>query len=119
MPSIKYPNLSIRVKKQHFCLKDLEIFAYRDIDFDGKRRFYNATINLKEVGAEEANKEHALDTISITMDMAQVLMDDLWNCGLRPTEGQGSAGSLAATQKHLNDMRMIVANQLKVEFENK
>ena len=29
---------------------------------------------------------------------AQTLMDDLWNCGLRPTEGTGSAGSLMAKE---------------------
>lgn len=39
---------------------------------------------------------------------AQVLIDDLWNCGLRPTEGSGSAGSLLATQNHLKDMQKIV-----------
>jgi hypothetical protein len=39
---------------------------------------------------------------------AQALMDELWNCGLRPTEGTGSAGALAATQKHLEDMRRLV-----------
>ena len=39
---------------------------------------------------------------------AQVLMDDLWHSGLRPTEGTGSAGALAATQKHLEDMRTLV-----------
>lgn len=37
----------------------------------------------------------------------QVLMDDLWNIGIRPTEGTGSAGSLKATQNHLEDMRKI------------
>lgn len=39
---------------------------------------------------------------------AQVLMDDLWHCGLRPSEGTGSAGQLASTQRHLEDMRMLV-----------
>ena len=41
-------------------------------------------------------------------EQAQVLMDDLWNSGLRPTEGSGSAGALAATQRHLDDMRKLV-----------
>ena len=41
-------------------------------------------------------------------DPMQVLMDDLWNCGLRPSEGTGSAGSLKATQEHLKDMRQLV-----------
>ena len=44
---------------------------------------------------------------------AQRLIDDLWACGLRPTEGSGSAGSLAATQKHLEDMRHIAMEALK------
>ena len=38
---------------------------------------------------------------------AQRLMDELWHCGLRPSEGTGSAGSLKATENHLADMRMI------------
>lgn len=46
-------------------------------------------------------------TLRLRMDEAQQLMDSLWNCGLRPTEGSGSAGSLAATQKHLEDMRKL------------
>ena len=39
---------------------------------------------------------------------AQSLIDSLWDCGLRPSEGSGSAGALAATQKHLEDMRTLV-----------
>jgi hypothetical protein len=39
---------------------------------------------------------------------AQALMDRLWKAGLRPTEGSGSAGALAATERHLEDMRRIV-----------
>jgi hypothetical protein len=38
---------------------------------------------------------------------AQTLMDDLWQAGLRPSEGSGSAGSLAATERHLADMQKI------------
>lgn len=38
----------------------------------------------------------------------QVLMDDLWAAGLRPTEGAGSAGALAATQAHLKDLQQLV-----------
>ena len=47
-------------------------------------------------------------TFSLYIEQAQLLMDDLWMAGLRPTEGTGSAGSLAATQKHLEDMRTLV-----------
>lgn len=45
---------------------------------------------------------------------AQQLMDELWQCGLRPKEGTGSAGSLAATERHLGDMQKIALGLLKV-----
>lgn len=45
---------------------------------------------------------------------AQQLMDQLWHCGMRPTEGTGSAGSLAATERHLADMRKLAYHALKV-----
>jgi hypothetical protein len=42
----------------------------------------------------------------------QILMDDLWNIGIRPTEGTGSAGAMTATQNHLEDMRKVVFDLL-------
>lgn len=48
----------------------------------------------------------------LRMDAAQQLMDELWHCGLRPTEGSGSAGSLAATQAHLKDLQGYVERLL-------
>lgn len=50
---------------------------------------------------------------------AQMLMDQLWNCGIRPSEGSGSAGALAATQKHLEDMRQIAFNMLDINAGSK
>lgn len=46
---------------------------------------------------------------------AQQMMDELWRCGFRPSEGSGSAGSLLATEKHLKDMRAIVFKKLGME----
>ena len=53
--------------------------------------------------------------MSLSTTDAQKLMDELWQVGLRPSEGTGSAGSLAATQKHLADMRTIAFNALKIK----
>ncbi len=47
-------------------------------------------------------------SFSLEKEDAQKLMDSLWDCGLRPSEGSGSAGALAATQRHLDDMRKLV-----------
>lgn len=38
---------------------------------------------------------------------AQGLMDALWDAGVRPVAGHGSAGERAAMERHLNDMRRI------------
>lgn len=59
----------------------------------------------------ETLPEHSVitePTLRITHTAAQQLMDNLWQCGLRPSEGSGSAGSLKATEKHLEDMRRLV-----------
>lgn len=57
----------------------------------------------------------SLPSFTLSPEQAQLLMDELWNCGLRPTEGSGSAGSLAATQEHLKDMRTIAFSLLDGE----
>jgi hypothetical protein len=44
----------------------------------------------------------------LSTEAAQTLMDDLWQAGLRPTEGTGSAGALRAVERHLEDMRRLV-----------
>jgi hypothetical protein len=46
--------------------------------------------------------------MSLGFNMAQQLMDQLWDCGLRPSEGAGSVGQMAAVQAHLADMRALV-----------
>lgn len=55
-------------------------------------------------------------TVTLRDEMAQQLMDELWAAGLRPTEGTGSAGSLAATERHLKDMQTITMGLLRGEF---
>ena len=61
-----------------------------------------------EVVMEERNEgEYVQPSLSVDNKTAQMLMDELWKCGIRPTEGSGSAGSLAATEKHLEDMREV------------
>lgn len=44
----------------------------------------------------------------LTPEEAQQFMDELWRVGVRPTAGAGSVGQLAATERHLEDMRTLV-----------
>jgi hypothetical protein len=78
-------------------------------DFDG-----NIVKSLR-FSKPESRYSTCKPTFSLSVTQAQTLMDDLWNAGLRPTEGSGSAGSLRATESHLNDMRKIAFKKLGVE----
>lgn len=60
-----------------------------------------------------------LPLAELSIGQAQELMDELWRCGIRPSEGKGSAGSLAATERHLEDMRQIAFGKLKIAYSRK
>lgn len=63
---------------------------------------------------ERVEGEYIEPTFKLSPEATQRLMDGLWKEGFRPTEGTGSAGSLKATQEHLNDMRRIVFKKLGI-----
>lgn len=64
------------------------------------------TLTWQHRGFFEASRQE--DGITIEPEAAQRLMDSLWDCGLRPSQGKGSAGAMAATERHLEDMRRLV-----------
>jgi len=68
---------------------------------------YAQPLTLVEMKPEDEGTEMP-PMFSLRDEQAQNLIDELWRIGLRPTEGTGSAGSLAATQRHLEDMRTLV-----------
>ena len=70
---------------------------------DGKR-YLAEPLTMKEM---PTHTFVAGPTLSLSYAKAQLLMDSLWDAGLRPSEGTGSAGAMAAVQKHLEDMRRI------------
>jgi hypothetical protein len=65
-------------------------------------------MTIKDIVWEEVN-EGAIYSPTMILDEteAQALIDSLWDCGLRPTEGTGSAGALAAAQANLEDLRRV------------
>ena len=73
------------------------------------RMMYAEKLTMRELPPAEIIGE---PTMRLRNDEAQMLIDELWRCGLRPSEGSGSAGSLAATERHLKDMRAIALGLL-------
>lgn len=90
------------------------IHARRDLPFsDGidlhlaERRPSGLFVAQPLILMERNEHEFSDPFLRLRMHDAQRLMDELWGCGLRPSEGSGSAGSLRATEKHLSDMQRI------------
>jgi hypothetical protein len=75
------------------------------MDMD-ERKKYSAIVTFVE--DKKGDFVHRDPSFSLTRERAQQLMDDLWTCGLRPSEGTGSAGALAAVERHLADMQRLV-----------
>ena len=63
------------------------------------RKMFELVPTWKEV--PEGQMIDYSNDIVLRPEQAQELMDSLWQCGLRPVQGSGSAGSLAATEAHL------------------
>ena len=91
---------------------DIELFAKQS---QGRNTYYAQELKFREV----VKGDRVEPFLRFEKHCAQKLMDDLWDCGLRPSEGSGSAGAMLATQKHLEDMKTIAFHSLKIQKENR
>jgi hypothetical protein len=98
------------VAQRNICAGQIELYFFSRTN--GGKLLVAEPILLKEITEEGIS---FLPVTSINQTEAQVLMDSLWDCGIRPTEGSGSAGAMAAVQKHLEDMRTIAFRGLGME----
>lgn len=90
------------------CGDRIELFAFQS--GDGGHNVAEP-LSLKQHG----RYEHSNPFVTLDKSEAQILMDDLWQTGLRPSEGTGSAGSLKATQEHLKDLRTVLFHKLGIK----
>jgi len=103
--------------KQGVWRDSLEVFIGREQPDGGMA--IAQPLMMKVVTKQEREVATYFQSPCFTLEKgeAQHLMDRLWDAGLRPSEGSGSAGALLATQKHLDDMRALVFEQLGIEKE--
>ena len=106
-------DIQIRVQKGPWMQDQMELLIHAKFPKGENDVGYQmGRIHMEETPAFTVTEP----TLRLTETQAQVLMDDLWNCGIRPAEGKGSAGSLKATENHLADMRQIVFQALRVQY---
>ena len=94
----------VRVFKAAARIRELNVFV--DLEQNGHYYAGEPIVMKERTEVNMSSVDAPVTTLSPTA--AQQLIDDLWDCGLRPSEGTGSAGAMAATQKHLEDMRKLV-----------
>ena len=93
-------------------------FSMRDAQFYLVCRDWKGIIEPLTIkrGKEEI---HTPDTsFYLRPEDCQVLMDDMWMAGIRPSHHywRPEQGDLRAIQQHLKDMRLIVADKLKIDL---
>jgi hypothetical protein len=83
-----------------------------------KTKYYDAKLEWKEVewGTVEINNPTGLAILPY--ELAQQLMEQLWNAGVRPAAAMGSVGQLQATEKHLEDLRTMNTKLLDKVLKN-
>lgn len=72
-----------------------------------KTKYYDASLVWKEAEWGTIQISNPQGLALLPWDMAVQLMEALWNAGVRPAAAMGSIGQLAATEKHLEDMRVL------------
>jgi len=90
----------------------LDIHIAKIMAVDSERRLIAKPLEFVEIGEDKIDDGFE-PAFRMSKADGQNLMDELWRCGIRPSEGSGSAGSLAATERHLADMRTIAMGSLQ------
>lgn len=100
--------LRARLQPMSFGGDDIELFAFQT----GQGGHYAAG----KLEMKQRNRGELIPSfLTINKSEAQILMDDLWSAGLRPSEGSSSAGAMKAVQNHLEDMKKILFHKLEIK----
>ncbi len=111
MPSTRpFGKLRFRANRDLFLGDFIDLrFAVVDKQQGGFGEIYIPEITFKKMPPADVGLDRD-PNLSLEQEAAQELMDELWRVGIRPTDGAGSAGAMAATVRHLEDMRHLVFN---------
>jgi len=109
-----FPVQGLSIRAQSAPWYDGVEFLIFDRDQLNKTR--GVVSNIEFTTVEEA--EIARPTLTLPIEVVQMLFNDLWQCGLRPTiDKHDSPGELRATKEHLKDLQKLVFNHWLNEQE--
>lgn len=84
-------------------------FEVRFLDYD--KKCFGESLIVKKV---EENAAISIPSLfDLTKDECIGLMDQLWDLGIRPSNGSGDANAFESVKYHLEDMRRLVFKEKK------
>lgn len=93
-----------------------DLHAYARLP-DGRVAIQEQCITFRSLTQEEASQVPRAPLLHLSKESLQSLIDQLWQLGIRPTEGHGSTGQLAATERHLeHTTRLLDSTLLTVQY---
>lgn len=103
-----------KMKLRCFINRDYGLSAGLYLAFDDReKRYFVEPVELKEIpeGFEQIDP-----TIRLSREDMIHLMDELWQCGVRPSREISSTGQLESMQAHLTDMRTLASAALEIKL---
>lgn len=98
--------------------REIKLNAFKNPAWDGLELYFTAIDHVKSkmffatgIDFDKEVEPYELrtgPTARLSYHQAIALMDSMWDAGFRPSSGEGNAGQLGATEKHLSDMRTLV-----------
>lgn len=107
-----------RIRVERSFLQDRNVCMICYITDDGKQ-FVVTSLEFKNVDPAMLWPEDAPHALRHTDQFLQTMLDASWEAGLRPTGYAQIAEGLQSQDRHLQDMRQIVAKTLDVDLPTK
>ena len=89
------------------CVKDIEHDGIRFVI--GNEECYLKNIELEK---REPGTYPVADAFVMGIQQAELLMNDLWDCGIRPHTGEGGAAHVDAMKDHIASLKEQILEQI-------
>jgi hypothetical protein len=89
---------------QNWAMDGVEIFIHSHDDMG--RLSYATNIEMKDLPEGYLPQDEA--RIVLREEDAKILMNELWNTGIRPSEQRDRSETLNAKDQHINDLRKVL-----------
>src|SRR3990167_8536848 len=96
----------------------LTFFVSRSFEYGGYTVYMKANgmiVTDLKITVDNSKDPTAYVSPPLVLDehSAQNLLQELWNAGVRPNNGEGTSAQVDSLKYHLEDMRKLVFNHLK------